>query len=1159
MTPTTHRRAALAARALLAAACALALSASAPAWAQPARAPLPAAGPAKGGEIRYEPQPAARCGQGGAPQRDADTDADAALALPDEPPISWRTWAVSGPLDDTEKTRVREFLAPFMEGNQNLTRVARCELQRFVGDELGYHLAAIVARPRPDGGVEVTIEIEPATLVRHIEVEVAGQSLLRDLARFRVTSLLDTVFEVDIQRRMRLRPGAILASNEVERDIQIKREEERIRSYLQREGYPEAVVSIAVEPDSEHSNEPRAVKLVVRIDKGSAYRIGQIEVEGSQNVSEAVIAERFRRGRYCAPEFFEHVPGLRELYGRCFLERFSQDELNQAVTKVVDIYQDRGYPAVRVRTDLDFRYSDNFDTDSKTVSFKVLVNEQRRINVLFEGNDPRQFPAPLLRPLLTFSQEGSYDDVEIAASANAIRRYYQSRGYFEAQVTYERVDLGDFERIVFTIHAGPRLSVESVAFVGNQTVDSDALAAAVRSQSGSAITAETLARDRGRIVELYRQRGYRAAEVAVSVRRGLAKPMGAAVQAALIGSDGAVLAAGGTPEASAGSAAALHIRFDIKEGPQTVIRGVKFAFVGEHRYDSEALMEILAQANSALAPGRPYVAEQVDRGRDRVGRFYFENAYPRAEVKRCVRPAEGPDLPAAAPPPATVAQPDDDGSGSEPTASPPATSPPATIPIDVVYQVRENQEVRFGQVLIHGNFKTRDWIIRDELGYKLGQPLTLGRAEEGQQNLRSSGLFNSVQVRFVNLRSGADPDVNVVVNVQERHDHWLTFEGAAVYSSDDQALLESALRFQNLFGQGLQLNARAQVQPRLETPLPFIGRSVEGTFTVPHWMTRKVTRPVLRVLTGTEINAAPRFEASAFWRRDDTPRFGDLESRGISTAVSAVGRRGFFQGWVLSLRYDFRDRSLDENLIRTPGSSDDLQSSLVGTRTGAIGPQLVIDKRRDRSGQGLPGRPDPLTPEAGFKIELRGLYADRYLGGQDTFFKVGASGQHFLSLGSRLLISNSLRYDHGFPIGATLLPETERFFAGGDTTVRGYEEDRLNTEIVEEAVPPLGEISRIRVLPAGGNIRFVYNFDVQLRVWELFDLPVASAIFFDSGLVTNSLDGAEVTDLRHALGVALLRLVAPFGSLSVEYAVPLDPRLGDNPRGRYHVNFGLLF
>ena len=33
----------------------------------------------------------------------------------------------------------------------------------------------------------------------------------------------------------------------------------------------------------------------------------------------------------------------------------------------------------------------------------------------------------------------------------------------------------------------------------------------------------------------------------------------------------------------------------------------------------------------------------------------------------------------------------------------------------------------------------------------------------------------------------------------------------------------------------------------------------------------------------------------------------------------------------------------------------------------------------------------------------------------------------------------------------------------------------------------------------------------------------------------------------------------PAGSLSLEWAIPLDPKLGDNPLGRVHLNVGFLF
>jgi outer membrane protein assembly factor BamA len=132
-----------------------------------------------------------------------------------------------------------------------------------------------------------------------------------------------------------------------------------------------------------------------------------------------------------------------------------------------------------------------------------------------------------------------------------------------------------------------------------------------------------------------------------------------------------------------------------------------------------------------------------------------------------------------------------------------------------------------------------------------------------------------------------------------------------------------------------------------------------------------------------------------------------------------------------------------------------------------------------------------------------------------------------------------------------LLPEVERFFAGGDSTVRGYNDDRLKTEIVQVGVPPIGGISQLRILPAGGNIRVMSSLDAQVHIYSVF----ASAVFTDAGMITNQWSTVTPHDIRPSVGMALLRAVTPFGTLAIEYAVPLVPELGDDPRGRFHIWF----
>jgi outer membrane protein assembly factor BamA len=382
--------------------------------------------------------------------------------------------------------------------------------------------------------------------------------------------------------------------------------------------------------------------------------------------------------------------------------------------------------------------------------------------------------------------------------------------------------------------------------------------------------------------------------------------------------------------------------------------------------------------------------------------------------------------------------------------------------------------------------------------------------------------------------------VNVLVKVEERHDNQFDVSGGGGYSTDTRAFLEAGFGVQNIFGTGIRLATRGVLgQEEL---------SAQGKLSIPRWILRRAT-------------TVPFFvELGVLGEQKESERFGTLTSLGGNIAASKEGTRGFWEGWLLSLRYDFRLRNRDEDLIRGAGASDGIVRSKVATRSSWVGPLLAIDKRHDEE-----GRHNPLTPSGGFRLEARALFGEDLLLGTDRFVKLGGSGQYFRKLSDRFLIYSGVRYDHGIPLGGdSVLPEVERFFAGGDTTVRGFEEDRLATEVIEAELSPLGGVDQFLVRPAGGNIRFIHNLELQVRVWDkppfgALSFPVASAIFLDTGLVTNSLDGIRVGDLRHSIGIALFRLLTPLASISIEYAIPLDPELGDDPAGRPHVNFGVLF
>jgi outer membrane protein insertion porin family len=252
----------------------------------------------------------------------------------------------------------------------------------------------------------------------------------------------------------------------------------------------------------------------------------------------------------------------------------------------------------------------------------------------------------------------------------------------------------------------------------------------------------------------------------------------------------------------------------------------------------------------------------------------------------------------------------------------------------------------------------------------------------------------------------------------------------------------------------------------------------------------------------------------------------------------------------IGLHYDFRLRSRNIDALRPEGADMDNTQVAVSTRTGSFGVTAVWEQRLDRSGQ-----LSPLAAEDGFRLEGDASFAAPELGGQDTFVKLSAAASKFVPIGRNLTVRGDVRYDQGIPLrGAALLPDVERFFAGGDTTVRGYEDDRLATEIEQVGVPPVAGLSQIRVIPSGGNIRLLGSVDAQLRVYKSPIGDVAGAMFTDAGLITNQWGSVTVDSIRPSVGTGV-RLLTPVGILAVEYAVPLRPHLGDDPRGRTHFYF----
>ena len=922
-----------------------------------------------------------------------------------------------------------------------------CSSLRKALDALGYR-STVREEPR-DGGVELIVVVRPVVTVRR--VAISGNLPVSEFLRF----WEDHVFADEIRRRLFLRPGAVLEDDEDRRKQQLVDDEKRVQLFLARKGFFDAKVHITSEagPDSFEA------VVHVDIDKGDAYTVGDIKVEGNASVPDDHLRSRLEQ-RFC-------------VWTVCLWKaRFSADRLKDDRQAVISDYQeDHGFPGVRVKVDYDPATSP--DRRTKTVRLKIAVEERKKIDVVFQGNEDKS--AEELKRYLTFNAEGAYDDFEAQASADAIHRAYQVNGFFQANVRWDRIRLpGDYEQIVFFIDEGSEQRIEKIEFVGGKSFPEDELRRHIHSQEypridwlpvagGGYLTDTQLEQDVKELTEFYRAQGFLRVKVTASVANAeeIYDAMGA-------------IAAQVT---TAAPGRRLYLRYTLDEGPREIVRSIEISGARGGATDDE-IAEILA-----LTPGQPYTDQARDKDAGEIVRLFQQKGYLYADVT-AARLAPDPD-------------------------------------VHLRYTVHQGPLVRLGRVTFRGNFKTKNWVAADILDIKEGDPLTLDALDAAQTRLRTTLFTNARPARL-----GRDR-VHLIFNVEELYDNFGTFEFGAGYSTDANLFVSANYGVNNIFGVGLAFigTAEAALKPRIR---------VEGTLRFPEWLIRRaIGLPVKLDLTG-------RF------RLEQTPRFGLLQTIGTTATLSRMLGDGIY----LSLKYDWNSFARSVDLVRAPGQDLNLQQARITTTTASLGPALVVDKRT----------PSPFAPSQGYFLSAAVSLASTYLGGTDDFVKLGLSGQVFFPLGSRVLFSTSLRYDQGFPLGGeVLLPDVERFSAGGDTSVRGFEEDRLKTEVIRTPLDPSSGVTAFRVVPAGGNIRLIHKADLQFKVWQLLDWPVATALFIDTGIVTNSWQGFELGQLRHALGVAFFRWVTSGGSFSFEYAFPLDPQLGDNPLGQFHLNVGFVF
>ncbi|MCS7171290.1 MAG: BamA/TamA family outer membrane protein, partial [Aquificaceae bacterium] len=191
-------------------------------------------------------------------------------------------------------------------------------------------------------------------------------------------------------------------------------------------------------------------------------------------------------------------------------------------------------------------------------------------------------------------------------------------------------------------------------------------------------------------------------------------------------------------------------------------------------------------------------------------------------------------------------------------------------------------------------------------------------------------------------------------------------------------------------------------------------------------------------------------------------------------------------------------------------------------------------------------RDNYLFPSQGSLTELNYSLAVPVLGGSERFNRITLSHQQFFKdtlLDTGLILS--LKGVLGFvePYGGKRVPLDERFFVGGDFTVRGYRYGYA------------GPLDPNTNEPVGAKRQFILSAEAN---YPLYKNILYGGIFYDTGLGFDDWNALKTQNLRGGYGLGL-RFITPFAPIKLDWAFKTKKVPGDTSRSKIHFVLGVFF
>ncbi len=469
----------------------------------------------------------------------------------------------------------------------------------------------------------------------------------------------------------------------------------------------------------------------------------------------------------------------------------------------------------------------------------------------------------------------------------------------------------------------------------------------------------------------------------------------------------------------------------------------------------------------------------------------------------------------------------------------------AALTADATLEAVPGRRLRIGEVVIAGAERVDTQTVRRMLSVKTSDWFRQDQLYQTQRDLYGLGMFRSVNVVLADTLAPppGDSTVRVLVRLSEAPFHRIRI--GAGYGSIDCFRLQTGWTAYDFFGAARTLDITARVS-KIGVGYPTDANFRNNVCQFLHDDRTSDTANYNATITLRQpAFLSPRHTASfaVFAERRAEFKAYTRQAVGANLAVTLNARRDIpvTLGYSYSVGRTTADPAVYCSLFRVCNDSD----------------QVFLANRR-RFGavtvSGVRGRVNSvLDPSAGSLLQVNLVYASRYTL-SDSLYEFNREELEiakYYSLSRRTVLAWRVRGGVILPQRITLsgqsarfVPPDQRFYAGGQNSVRGYALNELgprvyvtaDTSAANRVVQGSDTTYRdLRAAPTGGNTVFVANLELRIPT-PIFPDRMRLGLFVDAGQVWERGDPlSPIAGVRVTPGVGL-RFVTPLGPVRLDAA-----------------------